>query len=659
MQLDKIKISNFRCFGEEPQTISLEHDLTILIGNNGSGKTALITALRRVFGSTREERAIVCDDFHIQPSETTENLEGRQLYIEVIFSFPELQGNIEAAKDTCPAFSSVIYADDKHALKARIRLEAVWSKNEYDDEVDSKLYWITTPHDVPFGDGEDSKFPVSASDRKHIRLRYIPAFRDSKATLGNEVKTLTRILKDYTALSKEIEDEIAALSKKLGDKVHTLQSLSTTVSLIKRIWEKAHDNTLAHYQEPILEATPSELGGLLKSISLKLAPSETGANKEINELSDGQISLLYFTLSLSLYELEQKHHKGELEGFSALDRDIPVFTIFAFEEPENHLSPYYLGRVLALLGTKCQTETATGIITSHCAGVVRRATRIEQIKHFRQDKTGGFSRSTIVSNITLPENKNSEDYKYISQAVLAHPELYFSKLVILGEGESEEIIIPQLASRLGFDLAPSFVAFVKLGGRHVNHMWRLLKNLEIPCATLLDLDWGRHGGGPRRIKYALDELQSIGANFTVPNGVTPESINVDSISDVTREQLLAILEEKMVFFSAPLDLDMTIIRAFPEYYDATGAHNSDRENLERAVLGKEGSATAYLNTSYSLSDEELKKYRYLFGTKSKVASHYKAMAEIVKLDDAIITQRCPESIKRLVKACAIVIQGET
>ena len=52
----------------------------------------------------------------------------------------------------------------------------------------------------------------------------------------------------------------------------------------------------------------------------------------------------------------------------------------------------------------------------------------------------------------------------------------------------------------------SFVAIVPLGGRHVQHFWRLLKQLGIPYATLLDLDLGRKGGGFGRIKTAIEKL---------------------------------------------------------------------------------------------------------------------------------------------------------
>ncbi len=140
MNIEKIILSNFKCFGKEPTNIRLESDLTCFVGNNGSGKTTLILALRRLFGVTREERTVIRDDFHLEPNESYQDIDGRELYIEVVFSFPELDGDMQAARETCPAFSSIIFADDRGKLKARMRLEALWDQTEYEDEVQSKLY---------------------------------------------------------------------------------------------------------------------------------------------------------------------------------------------------------------------------------------------------------------------------------------------------------------------------------------------------------------------------------------------------------------------------------------------------------------------------------------------------------------------------------------
>lgn len=658
MRIDQIILSNFRCFSAVPTAISLESDLTCLVGNNGSGKTASIVALKRLFGASREDRTITRDDFFLAPDEDYKSINGRELYIEVIFSFPELEGNTEKAREVCPAFSSVIYADEEDGkLKAKMRLEALWDETEYEDEVQSKIYWVTTSEEIEFGEGKDFKFPVSSHDRKHIKLRYIPAFRDSKATLKNEVKVLTKILEDYTDVSPSHQKKIETISESLSNEIQNLESIKTTTALLKKIWSKTHDETLTHYQDPKLEATPTEIGELLRSISIKLAPSEDGTSRDISELSDGQISLLYFTLAIALYEIEQKHHAGKAKGFKELDKDIPVFTIFAFEEPENHLSPYYLGRVLDVLQTKTKTLKGTGIVTSHSSSVVRRMERVEQIRYFRQETTPD-SRYSIVKKILLPSEKSEEDYKYLNQAVLAHPELYFSKLVLLGEGDSEEIIIPQLAKALGFDLDPSFVAFVKLGGRHVNHMWRLLSDLNIPFLTLIDMDLGRNGAGPLRIKYAIDELEKIGEKFSFPSGVNAQQLEQKNLTFEQLKSLAIQLEEYGVFYSFPLDLDMAMIFAYPDNYDASNAQDSEREALDKAVLGEKHEADKYDDNGFEIySCEELKKYRYLFCTKSKVASHYQAMADILELGEDDIEIECPDFIKRLIEKCSALLRG--
>ena len=65
MHLEQIRLSNFRCFFQKETIVDLEEDLTCFVGNNGSGKTALIMALKRLFGSTREDRTITRDDFYL------------------------------------------------------------------------------------------------------------------------------------------------------------------------------------------------------------------------------------------------------------------------------------------------------------------------------------------------------------------------------------------------------------------------------------------------------------------------------------------------------------------------------------------------------------------------------------------------------------------
>lgn len=52
LYLSSLKISNFRCFDESEHIICFNPGLTILVGENDSGKSAIMDAIRIVLGTT-------------------------------------------------------------------------------------------------------------------------------------------------------------------------------------------------------------------------------------------------------------------------------------------------------------------------------------------------------------------------------------------------------------------------------------------------------------------------------------------------------------------------------------------------------------------------------------------------------------------------------
>ena len=620
MFIKSIDISNFQCFSETPVHIDFEKDITCLIGNNGCGKTSILTALRRMFGKTMDERTVLKSDFHVCNNE--KEIEYRQLYIDVIFQFDNEEEKISAF------FSPFIYENKNKELQARIRLESSWSAGEYEDDVSSTLFWILTEESVDFGDESPLKIKVENYERKQICFTYIPATRNAKDILAIELKRIIKIIKRYANISDEKRNSIEQHSNSLGDDINNIIAIQSVQDIINEIWNKIHDNSLPHYGNVKLEIVANQFEDLIESLLLKLFPSEDSNLKSIDELSDGQISLLYLALSIALDEIEKKHTTNKLSGFKEQDYDAPIFTILAIEEPENHLSPFYLSRIINALMDKCKSESIVGIITSHSPNVVRRLTRIDQIRFLRQENAS-TDRYTLVHKILLPENKNEDDYKYINQAVLSHPELYFSKLVVLGEGDSEEIILPTIAQKKSCTFDTSFISFVPLDGRHVDHMWRLLNELKIPHVTLLDYDCGRYGGGEQRLKEISCKLRYN---------------NILTIED---------LEKHDVFFSYPLDFDMLMINAFPDFYDDNG-HKSDHAKLVTAVLGENGNENEYCPF---FSDDLLRKYRYLFKSRSKVASHYIACNKIKNMDIEEFQKKCPNVLSQLVQRICDILKN--
>jgi putative ATP-dependent endonuclease of OLD family len=244
-------------------------------------------------------------------------------------------------------------------------------------------------------------------------------------------------------------------------------------------------------------------------------------------------------------------------------------------------------------------------------------------------------------------NIADEAHKFVREAVQAFPELYFSRLVILVEGDSEEIVLPRLLQTAGIADDDTSLSVVPLGGRHVNHFWRLLHGLGIPQVTLLDLDLGRHQGGWGRIKYAIQQLlkfPTIESNLNQQHltDLPKWSGDIALLTSKIGKDWIKFLESAGVFFSSPLDLDFAMLRQFP------GAYQVDEDELEdpddetvACVLGKShGDMEQY-------SEEEqqyFEAYHQNFKLKSKPATHLDALA---RLDDEELNEDMPESIDRL------------
>ncbi len=140
--------------------------------------------------------------------------------------------------------------------------------------------------------------------------------------------------------------------------------------------------------------------------------------------------------------------------------------ILTIEEPENHLAPHYLGRIIERLLRLSKSPRGQVLLSSHSPSIM---SRIEpaQVRYLRLNAQN----ESEAHEILLPSSSD-EAFRYVNDAVRAHPELYFSTLVVLGEGDSESIVLPRLAASLGVPLDMNFVSFVPLGGRHVSEMFK-------------------------------------------------------------------------------------------------------------------------------------------------------------------------------------------
>lgn len=643
MYIESIKLKNFRCFGPETIKIALQQDLTTFVGTNGSGKTAVMQALMRMFGVTTEYRKVSLQDFHVPVNEGESPIE-RSLHVEVILAFPELANPAAENITAVPSFFQQMASDDNGQLKVRLRLNSTWTDDgSISGEVETELVAITTFSEEY---SEDQVHRLRPSDRARIQFIYIPAVRSASAQVISFLRgRLWRAISWSEGMQGVLKESGAALNAAFSGEY----AITKISGIVKKRWNEVH--TAGTDTTPTFQPVDLRFQSFVQKVEVAFFPDENGRERSMEDLSDGQNSLFHIAMSTATLDLETEILSNDVNGFQTEGIPLPSLTILALEEPENNLSPFYLSRIIGQVKDVTQGLNAQALISSHSASILVRV-KPEQIRHYRLEN---ITRSSVVSSITLPASED-EAGKYLREAIHAYPELYFAKFVILGEGASEEIILPRIAAALGVEIDRSFISIVPLGGRHVNHMWRLLNDLNIPHATLLDLDLGRHGGGWGRIKYVCKELVAIGKDqVQISGGATTTPSNdafIASFDNGTNDleglgklqAWVARLKFHDVHFSNPLDIDWSMIKKFTdEYQELDEGMNgpSEQGDPKNAALGEEGIPQIYGPEHY----DAFKWYRYLFLGRGKPTTHIRILG---KLDNEKIAENAPIELKELI-----------
>lgn len=650
LRLTKIKLKNYRCFGPEEQVVCIDN-MTAFIGNNSSGKTAALSALNCIFSENQTERILKRSDFHIPKEENIETFNHQDLYVEAVFEFNELKG-VEDTYNAIPCFFQNMVVDCNGAIPIlRIRLEATWEKsNALEGAIDSSIYYILCSEDETITD--DKKAFAKRNELDQIRVIYVPAVRDTEKQLKNASGSKMHAMMNSINWSDDSKNNIK-------DKIDELNQYFTKEKGVSLLNDSIHEqwrlfDSDERYYDSALKCCSTDLESVIRKAEITFKPTVTGKEYYLNEMGDGLKSLFYFSLVSSILDLENKI-KSEIDDKSenpTFNIKPPALTIMAIEEPENHIAPHLIGKLIKNINEIAEKTNAQVILSSHSPSVVKRI-EPENIRHFRIEKEDC---STRVKELTLPMDTD-EQYKYIKEAVKAYPELYFAKLVILGEGDSEEIILKKFFEAKNGDIDSSNVSIVPLGGRHVNYFWKLLNDLKIPYITLLDLDRERFGGGWGRIKYVLNELLVLDYDrseiLQKANGSELSGNELNNLHKIKEYNDLAFWLEKLkkyhVYFSAPLDIDFLLLMHYESIYKSLCNANEgpriakQKKGKDIETLFSDGSFSKKIKkyikavlkdkggngSSYSNEEKQLMPwYEYFFLNRGKPITHVKALSLI-------------------------------
>ena len=452
MSLTRVVVENFRCI--ERLSVDLD-DTTVLIGENNSGKTAFLDAIRICLdpSSGREQRPF--DDYDYRLSKAGASpAAAPPIRIELTFVENEPEGWSEAQ---VREFDEIIDRDPENRILIRLSVNS------------------------SFREGTEWKFlhgaRGSAARPRQVALlqrlapvHYLSALRDAEKNFAPRAPFWRDFLEETGIPAEEravLERELEALNARVVEKHAPLSSVRRQLEVVTGVIAFAAGEAVS------VEALPTRLFSLLSGARVSLA-ARSGVSIPLHRQGQGTQSLA--VLALFAAYLRSRRADGEPEAAP----------ITALEEPEAHLHPAAvraLARVLEEIPGQKLIATHSGDLMAQVpAGRLRR---------FVPDGDGVAAHRILPGALT-PE----EERTFHSQLRRSRGELLFARCWLLVEGETEVVLFAGAAEALGLDLERAGVRLVPFADSDLGMLVAVAVHLGIRWLSVVDGD--RAGDDYRR-----------------------------------------------------------------------------------------------------------------------------------------------------------------
>ena len=455
MRLTTVEIHNFRCI--KNLTVDLDQT-TVLIGENNSGKTAFLEAVRICLERLRGRGRSPFDeyDYHLPDDESTP-VDAAPIEIELSFVETETE---PWAEEVVQALADLFARDANDQRRVTFRV-----KSSFDQDTGEFLT------DWDFLDANGNPLPAGKAAGQLNTLQrlappfYLSALRDASKHFAAK----GRFWRTFLAESGIPEDDRAVLTTALAELNERLIAAHQPLLDVRTGLEDAGRVIEFGVNEAVtIDALPTKLFSLLSRAQVNLA-SRSGARIPVEFQGEGTQSLAVLLLFRAFL----------LSRLSDLDPDAAPIT--ALEEPEAHLHPSaiqsLMGIVSDLPGQKLVSTHSGDLLASVSSSAIRRFAHAN----------GAINAHRIEPGTLTPE----EERKFDSHVRRTRGELLFAKCWLLVEGETETTLFAGAAESLGLDLSRAGVRCVEFSQTDVGMLAKVANSLGIAWYCVLDNDSGR------------------------------------------------------------------------------------------------------------------------------------------------------------------------
>lgn len=463
MYLSDVRIKNFRCFDETEHIVRFHSGLNVLVGENDSGKSAIIDSIRIVLGTTDQGW------YKIEPTDFYN--EDRAREISIICHFKDLNEN------ECAAFLECLtYEDDGSGNKPNLYLH--WSCKYLQNFTPARA--AASVYTNLSGDGPSPAIEA----RELLRVTYLRALRDAYSDMqAGRNSRLSQIIQsvpevntgthEYT-VGMEMDQlsisGIADLSNKLLASHPYLKKTNQTVTTILQKQMLLHgDSTQTRLQVAGMDVHESKrFISLLEKLDLTALRSDS--------ISQGRVGLGTSNIISMACEMLLNTTNSQNGRSSFL----------LIEEPEAHIHAQRQLRLIQSLQSEASVESHQIILTTH-SPLLASVVDLGNITIMNQTRSFSLAKGqTLLSD---------DDYSFLSRYLDAtKANMFFAKGVLIVEGPAEELLLPAVAKIIDRDFTKYGVSIVNVRGIGLRRFARILQQknasnpLSIPVACVTDRD---------------------------------------------------------------------------------------------------------------------------------------------------------------------------
>ncbi len=485
MRLEAVRVSGFRAL--QDVCVTLDPGITVLVGENNTGKSAFLEALSIAMG----QRIPVPDDLHI-------NARGKpckDFSIDILLvptggkdfddQLTSLYGNAIFSVDNCQYVAirtSGSLGEDRSTINRTRCFIEEWTG----------CYTSYSTEGV-----EITGEPVTARHLSPISFALLEANRDLVDEMRKRSSRWGRLLSQHDLKPKtieEIENQLVSMGERILSESQVLGRLSTRLDTVH--------NALPTVNQIELEPLPGRIDDLTRATDI-LINSSGGPRLPLRMQGLGSRSLA----ELMVYTA----FAAELPG---IEEPYSPHSLSCFEEPEAHLHPQAQRSVINIVAEM----EGQCIITTHSPHIIGEID-MRQTRLFRYSSSG----IEIRSSDSLTEEEMIKAQRIINRSQAQ--DFLFARLVIFGDGLTEHSSLPIFAQAYWkTNPAGKGVIFVDpsgLGG--AGPLIKIIEDFGVPWLALVDGD----RGGYRALKAIGKKLDRELTNDSkeivlLPNGMDYE-----------------------------------------------------------------------------------------------------------------------------------------